>query len=579
MRARHARADRDGAVERSRNAGGQGRVLASVCIALALVVSAVASLNIALPDLAAGTGASQTQLQWIVDSYALVFAGLLLIAGAVGDKYGRKHTLVVGLAVFGLAYGFGALVDDPGLLVGARAVAGIGAALAMPSTLSIITTSFPPEQRARAVGTWAGVAGAGAVAGLLLSGVLVEVAGWPWVFAVNALWAGLALALTVRWVPRSRDVDEQPLDVVGAVLSALGLAGVVFATIEGPTRGWSDGLVVGGYALGGMLLAAFVLWELRSAHPMLDPRLFLLRGFRTGTTSMTLQFFALFGFMFAALQYLQLVLGYSALEAALALIPLAMTVGFLSRVVAPRLIGRFGHRPVDAAGLAVLAVGFALLSTLDVDSSYLHVLAGLVPMAAGIGLATAPATASIVESLPHAKQGVASAVNDTAREVGGAIGIAVLGSVLNDGYRDGLARHTAQLPPEAAERAGDSLAFVVQAADRFGPAGEELLGAARQSFVDGFNTTMVVASLVMAVGALVVFGRGRRSDDRGRALDATAEPDRPGSDVTAAPGAATPGAMSPDAATPDAALPGLAPVGAGPRRAGGRRPVSPGARP
>jgi EmrB/QacA subfamily drug resistance transporter len=576
MRERLAHGRRSRGVERSRIAAEQRRVLASVCIALALVVSAVASLNIALPDLAAGTGATQTELQWIVDSYALVFAGLLLIAGAVGDKYGRKHTLVLGLAVFGLAYAVGAVADNPGLLIGARGVAGIGAALAMPSTLSILTTSFPPAQRARAVGTWAGVAGAGAVAGLLLSGVLVEVADWRWVFGANALWAGLALALAVRWVPRSRDVDEQPLDVVGAVLSATGLAGVIFATIEGPTRGWTDDLVVGGYAAGAVLLAAFVLWELRRTHPMLDPRLFRLRGFRTGTTSMTLQFFALFGFMFAVLQYLQLVRGYSALEAAFALIPLAMTVGFLSRVVAPRLIGRFGHRPVDATGLSMLAVGFAILATLDVDSSYLHVLAGLVPLAAGIGLATTPATASIVESLPAAKQGVASAVNDTAREVGGAVGIAVLGSVLNDGYRDGLAQHTAQLPPEAAERAGDSLAFVVEAAERFGPAGQQLLAAGRQAFVDGFNTTMVVASLVMAFGALVVFGRGRGTDDRERALDLTAEHGRAGDGVTALADAVLPEAPASRRPVPA----GRPPVDAvQPDTPADRRPVSPGARP
>jgi EmrB/QacA subfamily drug resistance transporter len=486
------------------------KVLVAVCVALALVVSAVASLNIALPDVAAGTGASQTELQWIVDAYALVFAGLLLICGAIGDKYGRKLTLVAGMAVFGGGYAFGAVVDQPTLIIAARSIAGIGAALAMPSTLSIITTSFPPAQRARAVGTWAGVAGGGAVLGLLLSGVILEVGDWPWLFAANALWAGLALVLAAAWVPGSREADGPALDVVGAVLSATGLAGVIFATIEGPTRGWSSGLVLGGYGAGTALLAAFVLWELRSSHPLLDPRLFRVRGFRTGTTSMTLQFFALFGFMFAVLQYLQLVRDYSPLEAAFALLPLTMTVGFLSRVVAPRLIGRFGHRPVDAAGLAVLGVGFAVLATLDTNSSYPHILAGLLPLAAGVGLATTPATASIVEALPAGKQGVASAVNDTAREVGGTVGIAVLGSVLNNGYRDGIAQHTTHLPADAAERASDSLAFVVQAADRFGPAGQQLVAAGRQSFVDGFGTTMAVASAVMAFGALVVLGRGRR---------------------------------------------------------------------
>ncbi len=488
------------------------KVLISVCISLALVVSAVASLNIALPEVAEGTGASQTELQWIVDVYGLVFAGLLLICGAIGDKYGRKLTLVAGLVLFGGAYAFGAVVDEPGLLIAARSIAGVGAAFAMPSTLSIITTSFPPSQRARAVGTWAGVAGGGAVLGLLLSGVILEFGDWPWVFTANALWAALALVLALAWVPGSRDAEGPALDVVGAVLSAGGLAGVIFATIEGPTRGWTSGPVLGGYAAGTVLVVAFVLWELRTAHPMLDPRLFRLRGFRTGATSMTLQFFALFGFMFAVLQYLQLVRDYSPLEAAFALLPLTMTVGFLSRVVAPRLIGRFGHQPVDATGLAVLGVGFAVLATLDTNSSYLHILAGLLPLAAGVGLATTPATASIVEALPAEKQGVASAVNDTAREVGGTVGIAVLGSVLNDGYRDGIAQHTSALPPEAAERASDSLAFVVHAAERFGPAGQQLVDAGRQSFVDGFGTTMAVASAVMALGALIVAGRRRRRD-------------------------------------------------------------------
>lgn len=202
----------------------------------------------------------------------------------------------------------------------------------------------------------------------------------------------------------------------------------------------------------------------------------------------------------------------SPLEAALALTPLAATVAFLSRAVAPRLVARFPHRTVDAAGLVVFAGGFAVLATLDTNSSYLHILAGLLPMAAGIGLATAPATASIVASLPASKQGVASAVNNTVREVGGAVGIAVLGSILNDGYRDGIAEHTAQMPPEAAERARDSLSFVVHAAGRFGEPGQQLLDAARRSFVDGYTTAMAVCSAIVAVGALVVFGRGGRAE-------------------------------------------------------------------
>jgi EmrB/QacA subfamily drug resistance transporter len=512
------------------------RVLVSMCFALAMIIAAVASLNIALPDVAEGTGATQTQQQWIIDTYALVLAGLLLFAGAIGDKYGRKHTLVVGVAVFGVAHAVGAVVDEPSMLITVRGVAGLGAALAMPSTLSVITTAFPPEERARAVGTWAGVAGGGAILGLLLAGVVVEVGDWPWVFAANAIWAAVALVMAIRLVPHSRQEGLPPLDVPGAILSAGGLASVVFATIEGPTRGWSDGLVAGGYALGAVLLLAFVLWELRAAHPMLDPRLFARHGFRAGSLSITVQFLVLFGFIFAGLQYLQLVRGYSPLEAALALLPLPVTVGFLSRVVAPRLVARFGYRLVDATGLAVVAIGLVILATLEVDSAYPQIVAGLFVMAVGMGLATAPATAAIVGSLPASKQGVASAVNDTARELGGAIGIAVLGSVLNDGYRNEIVQHTSQLPPEAAARAHDSLAFVVNAAGRFGAPGQELLAAARASFVDGFNTTMVVAAVIAAVGALVVLTQGgRRSEVVVQAAPADDLAAKPDPDVAAEP--------------------------------------------
>jgi MFS family permease len=251
-----------------------------MCAALALVVSAVASLNIALPDLATDLGATQTDLQWIVDSYAVVFAGLLLPAGAIGDRFGRRRILLAGLTVFGLAYLVGAFATAPGTLIAARAGAGAGAALIMPATLSILTTVYPPEERDRAVSVWAGVAGAGAVLGLLISGVLIEVADWKWVFAANAGWALLALVAAVRSVPAIQRVGTAALDPVGAILSASGLAALVLAVVEGPHRGWTDGLVVAGLGGGALLLTTFVLWERTRAEPLLDPRLFALRGSR-----------------------------------------------------------------------------------------------------------------------------------------------------------------------------------------------------------------------------------------------------------------------------------------------------------
>ena len=499
----------------------------SMVFALALVVSAVASLNLALPVIARATGANQTQQQWLVDGYAVVFAGLLLPAGALGDRFGRRRLLMLGMLVFGLAYGLASLSTDTGVLIACRAIAGVGAALTMPATLSIITTTFPPEERSRAVGTWAGVAGGGAVIGLLLSGTLLEFASWRWVFAANAIWAAIALVMAARWAPESRDAHAPAVDPVGGLLSAGGLSAAVYAMIEGPHRGWSDGLVVGGFLVGAAALVGFVLWELSREEPLLDPRLFRRAGFASGSLSITLQFLAFFGFVFIGLQYLQLVLDYSPLRAALAFVPMGMTIGAMSRQVAPRLARRLGGARVNSAGLALAATGFCVLAGLGASSTYWHVLAGLLTLGAGMGLATAPATSAIVTSLPDSKQGVASAVNDAAREVGGAIGIAVLGSLLTSGYHDGLRPAAAALPPEVAERARESLAFVVHAADQLGPRGGELVTAARSAFVDGLQSAMWVAAAIMAAGAVATAVLHR--------LDApeSAEPAADGHDVPA----------------------------------------------
>jgi EmrB/QacA subfamily drug resistance transporter len=494
--------------------------------ALALVVSAVASLNVALPDIAQGSGATQTQLQWIVDGYAVVFAGLLLPAGAFGDRFGRRRALAGGLIIFGLAYAAAAFVTGPDLLVVCRACAGVGAALVMPATLSIITNAFPPAARAKAVGTWAGVAGGGAVIGLLLSGFLVEYSSWRWVFAANAIWALCALLIAAMWAPESRGEEQAAVDPIGAMLSAGGLSALVFATIEGPHRGWTDMLVVGGYVLGTLALVGFFRWESQRARPLLDPRVFRNRGFANGSLSISLQFLAFFGFVFIGMQYLQLVLGYSPVTAAFALLPMAITLGVLSRQVAPRLMQRFGGTRVDSIGLAVAALGCCALARLDAASSYWTVLAGLLILGTGMGLAMTPSTTGIVSALPAAKQGVASAVNDTSREVGGAVGIAVLGSLLTAGYQSGIDAHLDGMPPVVRTHARDSLAFVVQAAGRFGPAGQDLMRVARDSFVTGMHTAMWVAAALLAAAAVVTYLRRELlvDGDRGRSRDETHVP-------------------------------------------------------
>lgn len=486
----------------------RNQVLVAMCVALATVVSAVSSLNVALPDIARDFGASQTQLQWIVDSYAVVFAGLLLVAGAIGDRLGRRPVLLAGLATFSLAAAVGLMVDDAGALIAVRAVMGLGAAAIMPSTLAIITNVFPEGERDRAVSIWAGVAGASALLGLLVSGALLELFSWGSVFGFSSVLGLVALVAAWRIAPDSRS-DGARLDAVGGGLSALGLSALVFGVIEGPERGWTDAATLIAFGLAATLIAAFVAWELRRDHPLLDPRLFRLPGFGAGTASIAVQFFAFFGFIFVILQYVQFVLGYTPLQAGLAFAPMAVVMMGLSPRV-PRLLERFGPGRVGPVGLLLMAGGFAVFSTAGVDSDYLLLLAGLLLLGAGMALATTPATTAIVSSLPQSKQGVASAVNDAAREVGGALGIAVLGSALAGRYQSGMSDAVAQAPPELAHRAQEALPAALAIAERLGPRGEGLAAHAQAAFVDGLGLAMLIAAAAVAVAAVFVFLRAPR---------------------------------------------------------------------
>lgn len=478
-------------------------VLRVMSLALMMVVAGVASLNVALPELARDTGATQTELQWIVDAYALTFAALLLPAGAIGDRFGRKPILIAGIALFGLASLVAVFLNSPGQLIGLRVVLGVAAAFIMPVTLSVITTVFPAEERGKAVGTWAGVAAGGAVVGLLVSGVLLEWFSWPSIFILNVVLAGLTLIGTIAIVPATRESRPPRLDPVGTLLSVVGISTLVFGIIEGPERGWSDAFTVGALATGVAGIALFVVWELRRREPMLDPRNFLRRGFGAGSLSITVQFFAAFGFLFLALPYLQLVLGFSPLQASAALVPMALVVIPLSRV-APAIAGRLGTRVTGAIGLSLMATGFLVVATLDPSSSYWQFLAGLVPFGAGMALAGAPATTAIVASLPPEKQGVASAVNDVSRELGGALGIAVLGSVLNDAYRTGISEPTAALPPDVAEAATSSLAAALQIGESLGAQGAPLVAAAQSAFMSGMTASMLVGAAFLLGGAAFV---------------------------------------------------------------------------
>ena len=479
-------------------------VLATVGLALMAVVSAVAGLNVALPSLAVETGASQTQLTWIVDSYTVVFAGLLLIAGALGDRYGRKLLLVIGLLIFGGAAAMGLFVTHPDQLIVVRMVMGVGAAAIMPTTLSVITTSFPEEERGRAIGVWVGIAGGGAIIGLFVTALLLEWFSWSSFFGLNVLFAVVALVGTFAVVPPSVDKEPPALDVVGAVLSFVAIGAFVFGIIEGPEQGWTDPLTLGPIIVGILAGIGFILWELRLEHPLLDPRLFRLRGFSAGSLTILVQFMASFGFFFVVLQYLQFVTGRSPLEAALAMLPLPFVLIPTARN-APKIADRVGFNRTGPVGLLSTAIGFFILSQLQVDSGYLHFVIGLLFFGFGMGLAGTPATTAITSSLPMEKQGVASAWNDTAREIGSAFGIAILGSMLNQGYRNGMADVVAGLPEQVGERMMSSIAFTASPiVASMGEQGERLVQQAREAFVGGVGDAVLTASVLLVATAVVV---------------------------------------------------------------------------
>lgn len=474
------------------------------CLAVALVIASMAALYTALPSIAVDIGASQAQLTWIVDGYTLALACLVLPAGALGDRYGRRRALIVGLLMFSVASLLPLLVADPIVLIAARASAGVGAALIMPSTLSILTAGFPPSDTGRAVGIWAGVAGGGGVLGIIASGVLLRWWSWHSIFAALA-GAGAILLVIAFTLPESREADRPALDPIGSACVAVGLGLAVVGAIEAPLRGWLDAGVLGLFAGATVALVTFVLVELRSEHPLLDIRLLAMRGFGSGAATITIEFLAIFGVFLLIVQYLQLVLGYSALQAASAMGPMVVPLAAIS-VVAPWLADRIGPRVVMSAGMVILAGGLFVTSRLDSGATYLDVLWPLLIMSVGVGLGMAPPTALIMADTPMAKQGVAAAVNDAARELGAAIGIAVAGSVLAAGYRARIEPALPRLPEPARGPVSESFAAAVELADRSGPVAQPLREFAEAAFVHGISQAAFVLGCVVLAGAVPIAG-------------------------------------------------------------------------
>ena len=482
-------------------------ILGILNLSLVLVVASVSSLNLSLPSIQRALDASAADLIWINAAYALVFAAFLLPAGALGDRFGRKGALLTGLVVFVLGALLGSTADTAGQVIAFRATMGIGAALAMPATLSILTAIFPPDERNKAIAIWSGFAGAGGAIGILSAGVLLEYFWWGSVFFVNVPIAVTALVLVAAVVPTSRDTQGHNLDPFGSILSAVGLAALVFALVQGPEYGWSDPLVLGGFVAAVALLTSWVAFERRQEHPMLDPRLFRIPRFGLATLALGTTFAVMFGMFFGLAQYLQFVLGYSPLDAAVRVMPFAVVMIAVSPR-GPALAARFGSGRVIGGGMLVTALGCGVMALLTGDSGYGHVVLGVILISSGMALGFPTSTAAIVGSLPLDKAGVASAVNDTTREVGSAVGIALLGSLLSAGYRRGLGNALDQAPAEMAEFARDSVGAALVVAQR-APAGvgDHIAATARDAFANGYSLAMTAGTALLALTGTIVIRR------------------------------------------------------------------------
>jgi EmrB/QacA subfamily drug resistance transporter len=475
-------------------------------VSLLIIVIDNTIVNVTLPSLVRQLGASVSELQWVVDAYTVVFAGLLLLAGTLGDRWGRRRALTIGLAVFAVASSAAAFAGGVGHLVAARAAMGGAAAFIMPATLSILTNTFTvARERAMAIGIWSGVIGIGVVLGPLAGGFLLDHFWWGSVFIVNVPIAVGAIVAARVLVSESRDPHAQRVDWIGGVLSVVGLVSLVTAIIEAPSHGWTSLPVVGLVTVSAAALAAFAVWEGHVEHPMLDVRLFANRRFSAASATITLVFFALFGFVFLSTQYLQFVLGYTPFDAGLRTLPFAAAM----IVVAPlssRAVQHLGTKRVVVAGMLIFAVGLVLASTVTTTTGYPRLGVAMVLLGAGLGLSSAPTTESIMGALPRQRAGVGSAVNDTAREVGGALGVAIVGSVTSSIYRSRLTGELPTgLPDPAAAAAHDSLGAALQISGRLGAVGSHVADAAREAFVAAMSQASIVTAVVAAVGAIVAW--------------------------------------------------------------------------
>jgi EmrB/QacA subfamily drug resistance transporter len=478
--------------------------LGVLCLSLVVISVDNTILNVALPSIVRDLSAEGSQLQWIIDSYTIVFAGLLLTAGSLGDRFGRKKALTAGLVMFGTFSALASRSTSAEMLIVARGLMGMGGAFIFPTTLSILTNTFSGHERARAIGIWAGVAGLGIVIGPLGGGLLLEHFWWGSVFLVNVPITLTAIVLGFFYVADSRDPEQSALDPIGAGLSIVMLGLLMFGIIEAPDLGWGDPQVIASIAIGLALVGVFAWWELHTAHAMLDLHFFQNPRFSAASGTITLTYFALFGSTFLLTQYFQFVLGYSPLKAGMMTAPVAIGImGFAPQ--APKFVDRFGTKRVIVTGLMIVAGALCFYASDTVMSSVVGGILVRIAFGAGMGLTTAPATESIMGSLPTGKAGVGSAVNDTTRQTGGALGVAVLGSIFALRYH-AVIGSAADVPANIQSQVQDSIGKALEAAQQLGGArGETVAAIARSAFIESMRLVYGLAAGVVLIAVFVTW--------------------------------------------------------------------------
>ncbi|MFI9744107.1 MFS transporter [Streptomyces sp. NPDC052494] len=526
-------------------------VLGVLMLSLLIVVLDNSILNVAVKTIAApaptGIGATQSELEWSINSYTLVFAGLLFTSGLLGDRLGRKKVLLFGITVFGIGSALAAFSGSPGELIAYRAVMGLGAAFVMPATLAVLMNVFERDEQPKAIGIWAGSVGLAIAIGPITGGILLEHFWWGSIFLVNVPVVLLALGLMIWLVPDSRDPKPGRIDIPGVLLSVLGLVLLVYGIIRGGELASFTDVTVLAPVLGGLaVLAGFVLHERRSDHPAIDMAYFKKPAFSAAVAAIALVFFALMGVTFFSAFYLQSVRGYSALQSGLLILPLAVA----QMVFAPRarlVVDRFGAKAVCTAGMLLVAAGLAAFAVFDASTPIWAMEVVFFLQGAGMAHIMPPVTVAIMQALPREKAGSGSAVNNTFRQVGGAMGVAVLGSVLSSTYRGEIEGHLGGVPAALRDTAGESIEATLAVAEKLGPAGRNLVAPAYDAFLDAMHVTAIASAVIALIGAAVVaaFLPGRTP-------------------MGAAP---TPGA-APDAAAPEGAAPGAAAPEGAARRAG-----------